>query len=395
MIYLIDDKKLRQERDYQWNKNRFENKENIIQPIYTLEELQNRSSEIFQEGNVVLYHESFLDKTDLNTKASIKRDKLVRFQEKRNSYLVIFSGGINTITLNKNIAYMPVSTLYQNLEVFIDKYSSNDLDIRYLLFGSNPDIEERLSSRLHSELKTVLKEQPVYIEGNNIFIRPSKDYISNPIKNITTKIIYDNVSDDILSQKVEEWLDKEIFDNILIPLCFGPTLSDFNGLRLATHIRCTKTKNQVTPIFVYGFLELGDLLGDRYFNILKTKNVKLIKFSKKAMKEALDNNVENLTKEELPTEISKLKLDLPKSYYDNHSIANEWGVYQMARNADINLSEIKSFDKNKINSLFFKWLRTKNDLDRELDVEQKTEQRKYAKRLRGIKEVGKIDLSKL
>lgn len=395
MVYLIDDKKLRQENDYQWSENRFHKYNQIIQPIYTLKELQNRSEEIFSEGNIILYHESFLNKTSLSEQDSKRKDKLIAFQKKTNSYLVFFGGSINSITLNEKIAYIPVSTLYQNLEVFIKKLSNNNFNIKHLLFGKKPEIEERLSNDLQEKLKTALREEIIDIEGNNIFIRPLNNYISNPINGVLTKTLLNDVSDDNLSKKIIEWLDKEKYDNIFLPLCFGSTLSDYNGLRLALHIRCTKTINQTTSIFIYGFVKAEELLENRYFDILKTKGVKLIGFSKKDMKVAVKENLETLTDQELSTEMSKLKLDPPKSYYDNHSIANEWGVYQMARNADINLSNIESFDEKKINSLFFKWLRTKNNLDRELDVEQKTEQREYTKRLQGIKTIGKIDLSKL
>jgi hypothetical protein len=32
----------------------------------------------------------------------------------------------------------------------------------------------------------------------------------------------------------------------------GNVLSDYNGLRLAAHIRCTSSLNQLSRIFVYG-----------------------------------------------------------------------------------------------------------------------------------------------
>ena len=47
-------------------------------------------------------------------------------------------------------------------------------------------------------------------------------------------------------RKLKMILLEEKYDNIFLPLCFGPTLSDYNGLRLATHIRCTDTPNNVS-----------------------------------------------------------------------------------------------------------------------------------------------------
>ena len=65
MIYLIDDKKLRQEKDYSWTSNRFQQFYAFIRPIHTLNELRDKNKEVFQEGNVILYHESFVDKTTI------------------------------------------------------------------------------------------------------------------------------------------------------------------------------------------------------------------------------------------------------------------------------------------------------------------------------------------
>ena len=70
MIYLIDDKKTRQEKDYSWTIERFNKYDAFIRPIYTLEELQDKNKEVFQEGNVILYHESFLDKTFIKDEAT-------------------------------------------------------------------------------------------------------------------------------------------------------------------------------------------------------------------------------------------------------------------------------------------------------------------------------------
>jgi hypothetical protein len=92
--------------------------------------------------------------------------------------------------------------------------------------------------------------------------------------------------------------------------------------------------------------------------------------------------------------MSKLDLQVPKDYEDNHSVANEWGVYQMARNANIDISDVTGFDRDKLTSLYFKWLITKNRLDLPISSDQKKAQKTYAELLPGIKVLGKIDLSK-
>lgn len=397
MIYLIDDKQLRQEKDYNWTEDRFKKYQKCICPIYKLDKLEKINKEVFQEGNIILYHESFLDQTQLQTEAVERRKRLEKFSENKSSYLVFFGGGkeIRDINDNLNVANMPVSVLYKNLEVFIQKYCENDIKLEYLLFGENPKIEETLLLRLQEKLSETFNEPTISVQSNNLFIRPSKNNIKNPLRGIVEKTIFNKSSDEDFSEKISEWLNDSEYDNIFLPLCFGNTLSDFNGLRLATHIRCTETKNQTTTIYIYSFVGIEYLLDNEYFNILRTKNVFLIPFSKRAIGEAAENVTSLFSCEELPKEIAKLKLDIPKNYTDNHSIANEWGLYQLARNANINIAEVNGFNKDRLNSIYFKYLIAKNSLNIPISEEQKEEQREYTVELRGLRIKGKIDLSKI
>lgn len=394
MIYLIDDKNLRQEKDYNWTRERFKKYEAYIVPIYTLSDLQNKAQDIFREGNIILYHESFLDKTNIHKEASERRRKLENFAKNKSSYLVLFSGSKNTRDLTDNTASLPVSLLYKNLEVFTKKFSEADVNLEYLLFGENPKIEKELSDKLDSALLKTINEQVCNVLNNNLFIRPSRNNINTPLNNYVEKTIFNKVTDEEFSEKVDQWMNENVYENIFIPLCFGGTLSDYNGLRLACHIRCTKTKNQNSRIFIYGFVGVDYLLQNEYFNILKTKNTFLIPFSKTSIGESTQRPHETFLLEEIPYEIIKLKLDVPKNYFDTHAIANEWGIFQMARNANIKIEEIEGFDRKKLYSLYFKWLITKNGLAEPISEEQQQVQRKYATELPGIKMVGKIDLSK-
>ena len=96
-------------------------------------------------------------------------------------------------------------------------------------------------------------------------------------------------------------------------------------------------------------------------------------------------------------EISKLTLEVPDNYEDNHSIANEFGIYQLAYNAGININEITDFDKEKLNSIYFKWLIAKNGLYEDLPEKNYKENEIFRTEIqnRGLKIVGKIDLSKI
>src|SRR5690606_3864588 len=88
------------------------------------------------------------------------------------------------------------------------------------------------------------------------------------------------ISDEYLDQRVKEWFNDVTFDKIFIPLCFGNVLSDFNGLRLALHIRTTDTKNKLTPLFIYSPVEHRDFLNNDFYDVLKTKNIFLISYSR-------------------------------------------------------------------------------------------------------------------
>ena len=169
MIYLIDDKKKRQE-DFGWSEDRLMKYENI-QAIYSLEDLTAKTSEIFNNGNVVIYHESFLDNTPIKDEAVIKRRKLEEYaKENLDFYLSIFSGSKSSRFLENNIAHLPVSIVFQNLEVLSYKVSEGDTSLKYLLFGKNPEIEEELSLKLNIANNEIDSESAKIPLRKNLFL---------------------------------------------------------------------------------------------------------------------------------------------------------------------------------------------------------------------------------
>lgn len=359
MIYLIDDKKLRQENDYGWDLEKLQKYEQIIQPIYDLDELSKRRKDIFKANNIILYHESFLDNTYLKHEALLKRSDLDVFSSKQNNWVAYFSGSKNSRTIDGNIAHLPVSILYQNLEIFIQKCLQGDFQLNYLLFGENPSVEQELVEKLEISLNSTEEEPSAEIVSSNIlFFRPAKLNITNPIEGVQEIILFNDVSDEKLSQKIIKELSVEKYDMIFLPLCFGPTLSDYNGLRLATHIRCSNTINNVSSIFIYSPTSIEELIRNKYFDILKTKNIELVDFKKKAFEIAANKSRNELTKEELPKEIKKVKLDPPKNYEDSHSIANEWAIYRWASALNANDEDIERITNKVQYNLFFKYLKT-------------------------------------
>ena len=152
MIFLIDDKKDRQSEDYDWTLKRLDCFKDHIKPIYSLKQIneENLRNDIFKEGSIVLLHESFFDNVvnrQDNDSIEIRRE-LDKYILSKNGYVVYFSGSKSSRTNSGRIAHIPVSILYQNLEVFIKKKSEGEINLDYILFGENPKIEEELITKL-------------------------------------------------------------------------------------------------------------------------------------------------------------------------------------------------------------------------------------------------------
>lgn len=362
MIYLIDDKKDRQYKDFGWGDDKFTQYAGFIKPLYSIEEIAQIGENLYKEKNIILYHESFLDFTYDSKKALEQRKKLQKIAEtKTDLSIAFFSGSQGSRSLNGNIAYLPVSILYQNLEILTNQHKQGSIELKYLLFGRKPEIEEELNEILIQANRSI-ENNPIKISGRTLFIHPDEDFIQNAILNAHKEEIYQDKDSDMSEIAIKLLSDNE-YDNIFIPLCFGLTLSDYNGLRLTTHIRCTPSKNQLKRIFIYGFVGLDYLVDHEYFNILKTKNVELVPYSKKAFEVAANKNFEPLKPEELSKEILKLKLDPPLNYDDSHSIANEWAIHQWAKTIGCDKTDkLAKVFQNVETNLYFKYLKTINPI---------------------------------
>ncbi len=362
MIYIFDDKKSRQ-TGYNWTHEKFDKYAGVVHPIYQYSEVRNdeERKKIFSEGNVVLFHESFFD-ADFNKhdKDALKiRKDLEVFAEKNSKFsLVFFSGSKNERSLNNNVAYLPVAVLYQNLDEFIRHSLDENNDLRYLLYGKNPNIEHDYVERLISanntfETKDLLDRNPSGI----LFARTIANHLPYVFKEVDYKIL-NGGTDAYFHEKTIAWFQKKKYDKIFIPLCFGSSLSDFHGLRFATHIRCTATPNQCTPIYIYSFVGMDELVNNECFNILKIKNVELIEYNLDAINDAIQSNDEPSELTELPQEMAKLKLDVPGNYEDNHSISNEWAIYRWANAIRADNNAIEKVVEKINTQLYFKYLST-------------------------------------
>jgi hypothetical protein len=394
MIYLIDDKKTRQENDFGWSLEKTSKYQDVLLTFSTIEEIR-KIPDIDQivKSSIVLFHESF-------AVLPHQKDELAEFKrrimatENKNVHVAVFSGSKFNRFYKNQKAHLPVSIVYRNIDVLIQKYLKGESNLNYLLFGQNYKIEQELV-QLREKLLNTIDFSSLSLTGDKIlFIRTFERSFRNPYEIGIEKIVSRTNTDEEIELFINDNLNQEKYDKIFIPLCYGDVLSDYNGLTLATHIRCTDNINNLSQILIYGFVDLNYLLNHEYFDILKTKNVKFINFNKNAFEEAAELRLESLTLNELSIELSKLNLHPPQNYYDNHSIANEWGVFQMARNANIKMQEVDGFDSSKINSLYFRWLILKNRLNEPISEEQKEEQKRYSGTLPGLKILGKIELPK-
>lgn len=204
--------------------------------------------------------------------------------------------------------------------------------------------------------------------SNSLIIREEQTLID---KNFSDSVDYQtlylnadsDVSDSFLNEITNDLINKKEYNNIFIPLCFGPIMSDFNGLRLAAHIRCTLGFNQNKNIYIFSFVNINKLINHECFDILKTIGVQLIKYNFYSIHALIDNNVIMLDIDELPKEIKKLNLQVPTNYEDNHSIANEWAIHRWSQvigaKDDPGIIKINDIQNN---NLYFKYLKTINPI---------------------------------
>ena len=152
MIYLIDNKKQRQEL-LGWNQSKFEKYNSILKTVYSYKQIKeedlNTVDNIYSDDSIILFHESFFDHVDnTHKKDSIEiRNQLINWCLANNIPIIQFSGSNNIRSREGKSVSLPVKILYQNLDLFINSINSNDnLDksLNILLFGENFNIEEIL-----------------------------------------------------------------------------------------------------------------------------------------------------------------------------------------------------------------------------------------------------------
>lgn len=360
MIYLIDDKTSRQ-RDYGWDFERFAEFDNLS-VINSIKDLIDKLSEIFSSSdNIILFHESFLNSSLIEDHKAIDKFKTELIAHEGINPVAYFSGSINSRWLSDDgkICMLSPDELYNNLTVFVNQCLKRIIDFRYLLFGENLEVEASIRSRLEAITNHNWKKESVTIK-EKVFYAFTNNYIcdchfNNAEINRDWDFFDKNVTDKELDELTKEWFSNEEYDAIFIPLCFGHTLSDYMGLRLAMHIRLTATSCRYKHIFIYGEESINDISHNTCFDILKSTGVSLIRCDYDSMMHALSYR-KPLTEEIFVKELNRIHIEIPTNIGDNHSVTNKWGIYRWSLVLDGDDDEINKNNEDIYCSLYFKYL---------------------------------------
>jgi len=170
--------------------------------------------------------------------------------------------------------------------------------------------------------------------------------------------------------QIDIWMDNLVrneltlpYTNIFIPLSFGHALTDFLGLRLALYIRSTYySTNKNANIYIYSALTIEEIPKEtELLQVLLTEGTTLIDYSLEEIRHYSKTTDRILSEKQLTQVLNTINLKVPENFYDNHSIANIWGIFRLLRTAGIPPNTIESVQnqQDKLNGLYFKWLLAK------------------------------------
>lgn len=357
MIYLIDDKKSRQ-NSYGWSDERFENIKCLIIRIVGEEDLNKHIDQIIAPGNIILIHDSFLDGN-----SNVFNEFKLAIENMPEIQVCHFSGSYCGRCVEGRVAYLSPYLVYTNLETFINKHNNNNTNFQYLAFGDNLEKEKALKDNyekfvtdpinlVHIE-STEPQKKIAYFEttGDLSILSPFKipsiknwDYPSHGIS--FQDIDFDSIIKDFLNEK---------FDIIYLPLCFGDIFSDYLGLRFTMYIRFSQGCNQNTPIVLYGGISrFSEIIKDECFDALKLPNIKLIGLN---YRQIISTEKEEYSEIEMSESyLKRISIQLPQKYNDNHDVSNIWCLQRWHSMFDWGTNIPKITDSDLTKSLYFRYL---------------------------------------
>ena len=362
MIYIIDDQRSRQ-NDYGWDANKLSLFKDVITTIYNFEDFIQNKKNIIVNGNIILFHESFLSSNDSKKIDEIELFKRSLETNSNDIYTVYFSGSKNSRYVEDRLCMLPPNVMYSNLDLFINKMNEGKIDLNYLAFGEKFVIEEQIRNKLKEVNEQNNNGDKIYIDTDIFFAITTDDgmYVDPPFNNIDQVRDWDffdkDISDKDLDDFINQFLQNKPFEAIYIPLYFGNSYSDYMGLRLAMHIRLTESINQFCPIFIYGVSTHEELLNNSCYDILKLSSVFLINADNESFKQSIERTFSTNQGYE---EFDKISLNIPSNIGSNHSVANKWAMYrwmEMIKWSPENVPQITDIDFRT--SLYFKYLDAK------------------------------------
>lgn len=352
MIYLIEDKKTRR-NDYGWTDEKLSSLKDVITIVENANRLTELMPEIPNSGNVVLYHESFTKNESYDNERDVKAF-INSLEEARNIHIAYFSG---SKTQRKNeglICNLNYDPLYTNLNVFIKYYQQGTIDFDYLLFGENPEIENKLLQQIQKINNENVNITAIESSCKILAFRTSEDPIQFPV--IKAKLEF---CDYDCSDKGMIFLIKEIsnsqYDAIYIPLCMGETLSDYLGLRLAMLLRLMDTGNKFAHIFIYGIVRPLSFFKYECSEVLKMPGVHYILSDGTSIKNSI-RYIRRINNEEYRLGLKLINLNVPTNIGDTHSVANMWGIYRWSEALMDSDDAIKKNNEEVYYSLYFRYL---------------------------------------
>lgn len=204
--------------------------------------------------------------------------------------------------------------------------------------------------------------------------------------------------DESMDDFIKEIFSEKEFDIVYLPAVFGHVYTDFLGIRLLYHIRFTQSigNNRYIPLVIYTSDSFYDIaMNTELYSIILTPEIYLKYIDDNLLDILYKESFGTLNEHQLKKYVAqKIHLQIPSSYYDNHSIANEWGAYQLDNVAQTEALDIEHNPKFK--HIYFKWLQSYYmHFIRNEEINNAESHYKHAPKLEGPKFKGKIDLNNL
>ncbi len=354
MIYLVEDKTSRR-NDYGWTDDKISSMSDTITVVENASVLINLMEYIKNDGNVILYHESFTRvENDENTK--IVNNFLEDLENSSGVLIAYFSGSKTERKCDGHICNLNYDPMYTNLDAYIRHAKKGQADFKYLMFGDYPEIEDYLRQLLVDVNNKNIDIPKIESERKLLVYRTYDEPIEFPVTTANIKDDCDSsCKDEDLIALVKEQKDVK-YDAIYIPLCMGETLSDFLGLRLALLFRLVDTVNKFTHIFIYGVANYSLFISNECAEVLKMKGVTYVNANCQYIINSL-RIIRRINESDYRLGLKKIHLNVPTNIGDNHSVANKWARYRWSIALNDKDDAIEKNNMEIDSSLYFSYLK--------------------------------------